>query len=747
VHWVEVVVPLPLFSSLTYALPLHLQGLVQVGNRVVVEVGRQRLAGVVIALSSVAPPPSVRTKDVLDVVEPEPILSASMLRFLHELAAYYFSPLGEVVRLAVPAIAREDGERLGNAKTGRMIGGRRIQFVSMGALTEAPPTLKGNALAIFHFLQANGTTPVAHLARTWKNARAVVAKLAEQSVVHLENKEPPRDAYFREPIPIQDAPEPTEAQQHAVTCIETALAANVHHTFLLHGVTGSGKTEVYLRAVAAAKAAGRGSIVLVPEIALTPQLVARFRSRFGDKLAVLHSGLLDRDRLAMWKSLRRGEVDMVIGARSALFAPVEPLGLLIVDEEHDPSFKQEEGVRYHARDMAILRAYRNQAVCILGSATPSMESEHLCHTGKMTKLLLPHRAREGALLPDIVTVDLRRTDAGPLGDRRISLPLHRRICDALEKKEQVVLFLNRRGFAPSVVCESCGTIATCTQCSVPLTYHRPGRLRCHYCDSEHVYRAACSACGSSQVTLEGAGTERLEEVVQQSFPQARIARIDRDVASGTRAEAIFERMHTGEVDILIGTQMVAKGHDIPNVTLVGIINADAALHMPDFRASERTFQLLVQVSGRAGRGVKRGTVVLQTRDPAHPAIALAKSHDVDTFAQRELSLRAELGYPPFARLALLRIDAVKEDVAREVATTLARVAAATAVVRQGQADVLGPAAAPLARLRGRYRYRFLVKARKRSDLRRVLVAVQEAMTLVRRNQARVVIDVDPISMM
>jgi primosomal protein N' (replication factor Y) len=417
--------------------------------------------------------------------------------------------------------------------------------------------------------------------------------------------------------------------------------------------------------------------------------------------------------------------------------------LVCVDEEHDSSFKQEEGVRYHARDMALLRAHRAGAVAVLGSATPSLASEQLVRTGKLTRLSLPDRARKAAVLPKVEIVDIRRMGAGPSGDKLLSLPLHRALERALDAGEQSILFLNRRGFAPSVVCDECGHVLACANCSVALTLHRArgNRLSCHYCDYSAPLPERCPECHRSELGQEGAGTERIENLLKTTFPNARVARLDRDVAAGLKSEAVLERMRRREVDILVGTQMVTKGHDLPAVTLVGVLNADAALSMPDFQASERTFQLLVQVAGRAGRGDVPGIVMIQTRTPNHPAIAMAVSHDVPSFVERELADRRELGYPPFSRLALVRIDAVDERIARREAERLASLARRVA---SRDVEVVGPAPAPLARLRNRYRFRFIVRSASRGPLRRVLARViEEAVD----RRVRAVIDVDPVNML
>ena len=506
-------------------------------------------------------------------------------------------------------------------------------------------------------------------------------RLAELGLVALDEREAAADPFFAEPAPRDVPPAPTDAQQAAVAAIADALRASRATTFLLHGVTGSGKTEVYLRAIAAAREAKRGGIVLVPEIALTPQLVSRFRARFGDEVAVIHSGLTARERHGMWTRLHSGEFDVAIGARSALFAPVRNLGLVVVDEEHDSSFKQEEGVRYHARDMAILRTHRAGGVCVLGSATPSLETEHLTRTGKAQKLTLPDRARMQSM-PRVEIVDLRRIGAGPTGDKRLSLPLHRALEATLAAKEQAILFLNRRGFSPSVRCQACGEMFACPHCSVALTFHKRAgsMLRCHYCEFETSMPPRCPKCDApgESLVLEGLGTEKLEETLGAAFPGARVARLDRDVASGRTVDKVLSRMRAREIDILVGTQMVTKGHDLPHVTLVGVVNADAALSIPDFRAAERAFQLLVQVAGRAGRGDVPGRVLVQTYDPEHHAIVFAAKHDVAGFTERELVDRRELAYPPFARMALVRVDAVIEDEARKACARLAEIARAAA---------------------------------------------------------------------
>ena len=747
----DVALPVPLARAFTYAVPDALVERSVPGARVVCPFGGRRLMGVVLSVRDGEAPQG--TKPLAGAVDDQPAVPGDLLAFLRDLASYYFAPIGEVVRLALPPIDRDtarDLEAPSLFDTARGLAARRVLWAAPTAhVSPLESRLRGQAAAVLAHLRANGTQPLSKLAERWGNARAAVQKLAELGVVATEERAPPQRDPFPD-APLRDSPHAaTASQEAAIDAIAQALGARKATTFLLHGVTGSGKTEVYLRAIAAARdaAARVGAIMLVPEIALTPQLVARFRARFGNDVAVLHSALTPRERALMWDRLRTGAVDVAIGARSALFAPVLGLGLVIVDEEHDPSFKQEENVRYHARDMAILRAHRVGGVCVLGSATPSLETEHLVRTGRATRLRLPERARAQPM-PVVEVVDLRRVGPGPTGDKRISLRLYRAIEGALAAGEQVILFLNRRGFAPSVVCEACGHVATCESCSVALTFHKRdgGTVRCHTCDFEGRFSTRCSKCDAEAIALEGVGTEKLEETLAAAFPAARIARLDRDVASGRAIETILSRVRAREIDILVGTQMVAKGHDLPNVTLVGVINADAALSIPDFRAGERTFQLLVQVAGRAGRGDVPGRVVVQAWDPEHPAVALASHHDVETFIEREMAGRRELGYPPFTRATLVRIDGPDEEGVRDASEQLARVARASDLARKGTVLVQGPAPAPIARIRNRWRFRIMLRSVDRQALRAVVAAVEKARGELPR-AVRAVVDVDPVQLL
>lgn len=747
----RIAVPIPLGQTLTYLVPEQYRQSCVAGARVLCGLRTRKVLAVVLDVADREPEiPIEILKPILEIVDPIPVFPGELLTFLIELGRYYLAPMGEVMRLALPAVERQKEQSEQLLLTAGKLTGRVVKLAR--AVSDVPmpvPELKGNAQALYLFLRERaqqgeqGSVLVSELATRWTNAAKILAKLSSLGLVRIETSTVHMDPFLTLQCERDRAPILNEHQTAAVEALNRAIDAEAGGGFLLHGVTASGKTEVYIHAVAHCLERGRGALVLVPEIALTPQLVARFRARLGEKIAVLHSGLTDAERHAMWKRLRSGELKVAIGARSALFAPVLELGLICIDEEHDSSFKQEEGVRYHARDMALLRAHRARAVCVLGSATPSLASEQLVRLGQLQKLLLPARARESAGMPEIEIVDLRRMGLGPTGDRLVTLPLRRAIEQTLLAKEQVIVFLNRRGFAPSLICDDCGTIAQCPDCSVALTVHRSSRhvTVCHYCGYSTEQPERCAACKSTRLAEEGSGTERIEEVLAALFPNAKVERLDRDVAAGAKSEKVLDRMRRGEIDILVGTQMVTKGHDLPEVTLVGVLDADAALSLPDFRAAERTFQLLVQVAGRAGRANKPGRVLIQTRQPEAAAIRYAVEHDVDGFIEQELVEREELQYPPYSRLGLVRCEGLNEDVTRRAAEQLAHVARAH---RTQAVEVVGPSAAPIARVRNRYRYRFLLKSADRQSLRQTLLAVLRSPLDPRVHR---IVDVDPMSML
>lgn len=602
--------------------------------------------------------------------------------------------------------------------------------------------------AVLEWLAARGRVTMDELRAAYPNARDAVNRLVDRGLVVL-------DKALASRAPVGDAfpaggdgppPEPTADQARALEALTAALGTGFR-PFLLEGVTGSGKTEVYMRLIEAARARGQGALVLVPEIALTPQLVGRFRGRFGDEVAVLHSGLSDGERHDEWWRLRRGEAKVGVGVRSAVFAPVADLGVVVVDEEHDGSFKQEEGLRYHARDLAVVRARMAGAVVVLGSATPSMETLHNAATGRYARLVLPTRANARPL-PAVEVVDLRREP--PLSPADETWTLSDRLVEALKETvgagRQAILFLNRRGESPSLVCERCGEAERCPNCEVSLTLHRrPRRLLCHYCAYELVPGETCRSCGGT-LRAVGVGTQRIEAEVTARVPGARVARLDRDTTARKGALArLLADFALGRQDVLVGTQMVAKGHDFPGVTLVGVVAADLGLLVPDFRAAEKTFQLLHQVAGRAGRGADPGRVLIQSWRPEHPAVRLAAAGDFAGFAAHEAAEREAGRWPPHCRLVMARIEGNAAAQVEAAARRLGR-AAERAIFAHPEADVelLGPAPAPLTRLRGRTRWQLLVKAPTPRAARWMAEVLRHPEV---PPGVSVAVDVDPVSML
>lgn len=508
---------------------------------------------------------------------------------------------------------------------------------------------------------------------------------------------------------------PSPDQERALEKIVPAVGSGVFSPLLLFGATGSGKTEVYLRSIEAMPE-GLGAVVLVPEIALTPQLAGRFRARFGSGVAVMHSGLTDSQRRSEWRRIRSGEARVAVGARSAVFAPFERLGLIIVDEEHDGSYKQEEGVRYHARDVAVMRAKLSGCPVILGSATPSLESYHNALSGRYGLVELPERAG-GRPLPEVTIVDLKEFPGRPVTPALVSAAKKR-----LENGEQALFFLNRRGYSDFLVCRDCGHVPQCPSCSISLTYHKKdATLRCHWCGSDQSPGATCPECGGDKIRYIGGGTERLEREIETLFTGVKLTRMDKDTVKARGAHArLLDEVASGRSGILIGTQMVTKGHDLPSIGIVGVVLADYGLHMPDFRAAERVFQVVMQVAGRAGRGDTPGEVVVQTYQPEHYALTFAAAHDYRGFYDTESAFRKELGYPPYSRLVLLTVKGIKPEKVMAGADA-ARKAFGLAAKGTG-VSVMGPAPAPVKRVRGKYRYNLVLRSKSVTKLHRVLDA-------------------------
>ena len=671
---VEVALPLPLFTTFSYRADGPLTNPVVPGTRVVVPFRNRKEIGVCVGFTE-ATNATRRYKSIIEVPDAEPAISASMLELCRWMASYYVVPLGVVLRGALPALLTGAATPTPTQKT------KRIAVVTneLGSLMHRDRIFARarQQRALFELLESlGGRSPVDHLVDQLSFSPSVLKGLVARNLVTIQEEVVVRDPFAARPLGSARRHTPTPDQQRAIDAIASGSPGDV---FLLHGITGSGKTLVYIEVLErVVRQRGQTAIVLVPEIALTPQTVDRFRLVFGDDVAVLHSALSDGERYDAWLALRRGEKRIAVGARSAIFAPLENVGAIIVDEEHEGSYKQAESPRYHAREVAIVRARNDGAVVVLGSATPSLESWTNATAGKYRRLSLPERVG-GGQLPSIELVNLRRPPArasAPPPDPFtlvVSEPLEHAIRDRLARGEQTILLLNRRGYAAFVQCTQCGDVSTCPNCTISLTYHRtPERLVCHYCLHNEEPSPRCRRCGGDTLRRRGLGTQQVERLLDERFPSARVARMDVDTTTGKWAHAdILDRVGRGEVDILLGTQMIAKGLDFPNVTLVGVIDADVGINLPDFRSSERCFQLLSQVAGRAGRGPKGGRVLIQTRVPGHHAVQCAVAHDYSRFVEQELEGRREPAYPPMTRLAHVIFSGLREIETQRLAATAA----------------------------------------------------------------------------
>ncbi len=727
----------PVRTEFTYAVPDDLAAAVAPGVRVAVPFGSRREVGVVVGWKD-RPPERGRVRAVAAVLDEEPLIDASLIGLARWMASYYACSWGEALSAILPSALKREG------------GARRVAWIAAadGVGADALASIETSHPRHHRLLRTliEAATPVELHAtcRRLNLSPAFARTLVRKDLARIEMREVEADP-LAAPAPGRVRPEQLSPDQaRAVAEIATQLEARSFATFLLQGVTGSGKTEVYLRTIERALALDRGAIVIVPEISLTPQTVGWFRSRFG-RVAVLHSRMGEARRRDEWLAVRRREVRVVVGARSAIFAPVPDLGVIVVDEEHEPSFKQESAPRYHARDVAVMRAREVGAVCILGSATPALETWHNARSGRYRHVVLSTRIGTRPM-PAVEVVDLRTEPReggqAPLFSRRLAQLLR----EGLARGEQAIVFQNRRGFAPVLWCSACGETVRCADCDVSLTFHRRiGRAVCHSCCEEVAPPQQCPQCTAPKLRFLGAGSERIEGALGMLLPEARVARMDSDTMLRREDyEAVLERFGRHEIDVLVGTQMIAKGLDFPKVTLVGIVSADGSLYQPDLRAAERTFQLLAQVAGRAGRSDLAGRIVVQTATPAHPAITFAARHDYEGFAAAELRQRQELGYPPYGRL----LRAVFEDQDADRAAAGARACAEalrTAGLDPG-AVLLGPAEAPIARLRGRHRQHLLVKAPAGAPvlgrLRDRLLAWAEA-----NPRPRTIVDVDPASLL
>jgi primosomal protein N' (replication factor Y) len=698
----------PLLQSFHYRVPDRLRGVAVPGVRVVVPFGRRRETALIEELVEPTAVDGVELKELKDVLDTEPILEPDLLRLCRWVADYYVAPAGLVFRAALPP------GLLGGATAEPREMRRQVVRISREL-----PTLSERERAFgrarrqreaYETLEAmGGRAEVAHMESRLGFSRAVIAGLRDRRLVEISLETVDRDPFAGQTE--ESSPVVLNADQNRVLA-ELLREARTPEpgVAVLRGVTGSGKTVVYIRLMRSVVDRGRGAILLVPEISLTPQTLARVRGEFGDQVAVLHSGLSAGERRDAWAALREGRKRVVVGTRSAIFAPVRDPGVIIVDEEHDGSYKQGETPRYNARSVAVVRASMTGSLCVLGSATPSLESWARARDGRWMSLELPGRATLHPL-PEVEVVDLR-DEEGPI-PRILSERLREALSERLSAGEQSLLLLNRRGHSTWVSCDSCGWVAACRSCNVSLTWHRRrGRLVCHHCAHEEPARDTCPVCSADTLAYTGVGTEQVERHLGEVFPGARIARMDVDTTGRKWSHRdILDSVRRREVDILLGTQMISKGLDLPGVTLVGVIDADVGLNLPDFRASERTFQLLSQVAGRAGRGSRPGNVIVQTSRPSHFAIQRALTHDYGGFAERELADREEPGYPPHVRLANLVLSGPGDEQVETAVAALGTWLSGLIASRDdlSESRLLGPAPCPIDRLRGRWRWHLLLK--------------------------------------
>lgn len=804
----EVAVDLPVFQPYTYLVPASLLPLAATGKRVLVPFKNRRVTGYI--LGPAGPPENQKAKRVLDILDDFPLFPAAMIPFFKWVAGYYIYPLGMVIKSGLPGgLNLKEYEQLTLADAGRgalssdalppleralleclsqspcpakelesrvkqsvpaallqmltregkivrtkkLAGGTtRIRTQRQVSIPKPAPSYEGlteKRRAIIDILSAEGALPVTDLKERIPGAPGIIRAMEKAGLVRIEHSPVYRDPLgetIRRDMPHNPTPDQARAIEKVVDALGRGFSA-----CLLDGVTGSGKTEVYLQAAAAVMDRGYSVLVLVPEIALISQTERRFRARFGEVVAILHSGLSAGQRYDQWRRIAAGEVHIAVGTRSAVFAPFESLGLIIVDEEHDSSYKQETGLRYNARDMAVMRAREQGAVVLLGSATPSVQSYFNVQQKKFKALSLPKRV-EARPMPEISVVDLKASRGVKGIEQFITPELRKSLAHTLSRGEQALLFLNRRGYANFPVCRECGQAICCEHCDISLTLHRKtNAYKCHFCGFSRAATSACPACGSRHILLMGLGTEKVEAGVQALFPTARVARMDRDTTVRKGAlVSLLKGIKERTIDILVGTQMVAKGHDFPNITLVGIICADLSLSFPDFRAGERTYQLLAQVAGRAGRGDSPGRVILQTYNPEHFSILSAQAQNFESFYDREIGFRRALRYPPFSRLAQIKISGKNKDRTAARAQELGGLCRRTKAGEEFEKtiDVLGPIEAPLLKIAGRYRWQILLKAAGVQPLHLFIKRLMaENPTVFNGSQPRVAVDVDPYDML
>lgn len=739
-RYAEVAVPLHVFQTFTYKLTPEQSAQAEIGARLVVPLGRNVITAYIVGLLDQHPADlsEVDIKDAQSLVDSAPVCSPEILQLARWVADYYACPLGEVIKAALPpgmapSLTRSGADSFVKPKLRRFV---RLLNANEPKLTDAQRR-------VIATLESDGPMQLQSLLQAAAVSASTISSLEKKGLVETY-----AEAIRRDPLSHDLGLESTDhtltaAQASVLEQIEQQMNSEAYSAFLLHGVTGSGKTEIYMRAMDKALKRGRSAMMLVPEIALTPVFSRNLRARFGDQVAIFHSSLQKGERFDEWTRVRNGDARVVIGTRSAVFAPVTNLGLIVVDEEHESSYRQQESPYYNARDVAIVRAQKESATVVLGSATPSLESFHNARKGKYQLLTLPERIAARPMATARI-VDMRTVFARHAKPRVFSDELLEAIRETHERQEQSIILLNRRGYSSFILCRSCGETIQCRNCDVTLTYHRSERvIVCHYCNHREPVPRVCPSCGKKYIYYVGEGTEQIEEMLKLLFPALRVARIDRDT---TARRKVFEQsladFSAGRIDTLVGTQMLAKGHDFPNVTLVGVVSVDAGLALPDFRSAERTFQLITQVAGRAGRGDRPGRVLIQTYHPYHYALRHACAQDYEGFYDEEVRYRQNHSYPPFVALASLLVHG--PDLGRVRSDSLELRKQLDLANQDRKCRILGPAPAPLSRLKGEHRFQLLIKSRSRKNLREVADAALKAVTI---NLRSINLEIDPVSIM
>jgi primosomal protein N' (replication factor Y) len=759
--YIQVAVTLPISGTFTYAVTGELIEKVAVGKRVLVSFSGRKITAYILRII----PPEKRegVKDIITVIDAYPLFPPQMVEFFEWLSHYYLYPIGLVIKGALPTglnVRTPDGTRVPSKGWLDRVGLFKMVFITVKKEATIDRSLfdrkrlPRNEDEFLEMMIKKKGVSLREIKNAFSNGAYLVDKWVTSGFLKKTRRPVVRDRVDETLFISLDPPPLNSKQKEVVERISEKLKGDAFFTYLLHGITDSGKTEVYYHVARAAKELGKQSIIMVPEIALTVSLASLFKARFNNRVAILHSALSKGERYDQWIRIAKGDADVVIGARSALFAPLSRLGCIIVDEEHDLSYKQEEKFRYQARDAAIVRAKLSDAVAILGSGTPSVQSYQNAAIGKYGFLTMPKRILKREL-PDIEVIDMAQFERSSAAQDEsiMSPPLKEAIEENLRQKKQTILFLNRRGFSSLYLCRFCGETIRCPNCEVSLTYHKSGNnLLCHYCGFSIKPPNRCQACNREDLKPYGFGTQRVVEVLEGLFPEARVERMDRDTMKRKgEVQQVLKRFMQHETDILVGTQMVTKGHDFPNVTLVGVISADLSLNYPDFRAGEVTFQLLSQVAGRTGRGNVPGKVIIQTFNPLHYAITATKDHNYKRFFSKEIALRRQVNYPPFSLIANVRFLGNSKSKTEKIATHIGmkiRNTLKKQSKRKSAVEVLGPVEAPMAKLKGKYRQQILIKSRTSRYLNQLLKEVETSSTqILSSSGVRMIIDVDPYQMM